>query len=410
MPNVRECMKQTIPRMISQPVHSLWLDRSTFEKGMSTEPAFLIAALRYALNVEATLPDPRNIDWTVLLRLADAHAVLPMLDSAVRNVSMRDDIAQEMRAAIEKSVGWSLAQSAELARLGDLFNKHEIPFIAVKGPLLSRYLYGDLSVRSSGDIDLFVKREDVLQICHILGSNGHRMSSTLHWNSASACLHSRESEMSFVSPSGVSIDVHWRLVPSYFASAFDKLDVWKCVMTATLAGRSIRVLAPEPLLLFLCAHGAKHMFERLAWICDIGRFLTVTPDLNWDAVIRRAERAHSLRQLWLGLELATDLLGTPAPPVLRHDPVVKTLLSAVRRRLLAGARPPAGAIESNAFCLRLLERPTHRLRYLAGLYLTPSEAEYRALRLPGSLYVLYYPYRPIRLFWKHAIRRSVRTW
>src|SRR5206468_10826195 len=122
--------------------------------------------------------------------------------------------------------------------------------------------------------------------------------STLHWNSASACLHSRESEISFVSPSGVSIDVHWRLLPSYFASAFDKLDVCKSATTAALAGRSIRVLAPEPLLLFLCAHGAKHMFERLAWICDVARFLIVTPDLDWPAILTAARHDRALRQLY----------------------------------------------------------------------------------------------------------------
>src|SRR5262245_51121271 len=149
---------------------------------MTAEPAFLIAALRRALNVETALQDGDNIDWTVLLRLADAHAVIPILDIALRDLSLPDNVAKELHTAVKRSAGWSLAQSAELVRLADLLDRNGIPFVAVKGPLLNAYLYGDLSVRSSGDIDLFVKRETVPQIQDILASSRYRMTSTLHWN------------------------------------------------------------------------------------------------------------------------------------------------------------------------------------------------------------------------------------
>src|SRR5207249_3213245 len=125
--------------------------------------------------------------------------------------------------------------------------------------------------------------------------------------------------VSFESPSGVSIDVHWRLVPTYFASAFDEPDGWESLRTVTLAGRRVHTLAPEPLLLFLCPHGAKHMFERLGWICDVARFLIVTPDLDWPAILAPARRTRALRQLLLGIRLAADLLSAPLPTGLPED-------------------------------------------------------------------------------------------
>jgi hypothetical protein len=54
-----------------------------------------------------------------------------------------------------------------------------------------------------------------------------------------------------------------------------------------------------------------------------------------------------------------------------------------------------------------MERTGHRLRYVAGEYLTPSEAEFRALQLPPRLFFLYYPFRPIRLLWKYAMQRQL---
>src|SRR5438128_11589161 len=110
------------------------------------------------------------------------------------------------------------------------------------------------------------------------------------------------------------------------------MDGWESLRTLTLAGRRVHTLAPEPLLLFLCSHGAKHMFERLGWICDIARFLMVTPDLAWPAVVTQARRARALRQVSLGVRLAADLLGAPSPGELPSDPAVKSLAGMVRYR------------------------------------------------------------------------------
>ena len=332
-----------------------------------------------------------------------------LLSAALRDQSIPEAVQQTLRCALEESVRRSLAQTGELARVAGLFEERGIPMVALKGPLLSHYLYGDLGARTSGDIDLLAKRKDVARIHDVLISQGYRLTSTLHWNSASACLRSRESEVSFESPSEVSIDVHWRLLPRYFASAFDEMDGWESLRTLTLAGRRVHTLAPEPLLLFLCSHGAKHMFERLGWICDVARFLIVTRELDWAATVAAARRTRALRQLSLGVRLAVDLRGAPASAELLPDPAVEPLARAVWNRLLAGATPPVPALESTRLYLRLLETPGHKLRFLSGLYFTPSEAEYRALKFPPRLFSLYYPFRPIRLLWKHVIRRPVRV-
>ena len=373
---------------------------------MRAEPTFLVAAVRRFLHPDTALTDPGNIDWSALVRLASAHAVTPMLYAALREVSMPDAIAAELRSGYESSVQRSLAQSGELARLSALLEKHGIPVITVKGPLLSRYLYNNLSARSSSDIDLLARPEDVLRIRDVLVPRQYRVANTLHWNSDSAYLRSRENEISFASPSGVSIDVHWRLLPRYFASPFDDLDVWRSVRTAMLAGRQIRTLAPEHVLLLICSHSAKHAFERLGWICDIARFLTVTPDLDWPAVIAQAARTRTLRQVSLGVRLAADVLGAPLPAGLPEDPAVARLAGLVRDRLLGGVATPTPARDLTRFCLGLVENSRHRLRFLTGHYLTPSEAEHMVLRLPPSLYFLYYPFRPARLFAKHVLGRA----
>jgi len=366
-----------------------------------------VAALRHFLNPKSTLPDAGKIRWNTLLDLAKAHAVTPMLYAALREVPLPDDIAAELRARFQNSVQWSLTQSAELARLTALLEENDITSISLKGPLLSRYLYGELGARSSGDIDLLVKPGDLLLIRDLLLSRGYRVANTLHWNSDSAYLRSRENEISFGSPSGVSIDVHWRILPRYFASPFDELDVWREPKTMALAGRQVLTLAPEHLLLLICSHSAKHGFERLGWICDIARFLIVSENLVWPAAVAQARRTHTLRQFSTGIRLAADLLRAPVPEVLPEDHAATHLADVVKDRFLSGVTEPLPAGELTRFCLGLLETRQHRLRYLTGHYLTPSEAEYKVLHLPPSMYFLYYPFRPARLFTKHVLRGSI---
>ncbi|PYT25415.1 MAG: hypothetical protein DMG57_25265 [Acidobacteria bacterium] len=55
-------------------------------------------------------------------------------------------------------------------------------------------------------------------------------------------------------------------------------------------GQQIHTMASEDLLIDLCAHGCKHLWQRLAWIGDIAA-LTRSRRLAWDVVIARAAGA-----------------------------------------------------------------------------------------------------------------------
>jgi len=109
---------------------------------MTIEAEFLIVAVRRFLNPEAALPDPKPIDWTALVGLAAAHAVTPMLYAALREQSVPEAVQENLRCALEDSVRRSLAQSGEFARVAGLLEERGIPVVALKGPLLSHYLYG----------------------------------------------------------------------------------------------------------------------------------------------------------------------------------------------------------------------------------------------------------------------------
>lgn len=372
---------------------------------MSREPEFLIAAVRRFLHPDAPLPDHSEIDWDRLLWLASDHAVIPALCLALKDTPLPASISQELRSSFAASSRRSLAQAGQIIQLVSLFQENGIPAISLKGPPLSQYLYGSLGMRSSGDVDLLVRPGDVVGVRDLLTASGYRMATTLHWNADSAYLRPRENEISFADATGtLTVDIHWRIRTSYFATALDATDVWGALTNVRLGGQQIPTLAPEHLLLFLCYHAAKHTFARLDWICDIARFLMVTPNLDWPAIRSVAGRTRTSRHVLLSIRLAVELLGAPEPPDFSGNTAVERIVCSIRERLLSGAVGLVAAGEATRYMLAVLETPGQRIRFLAGVYLIPSEAEYRVLRLPPSLYFLYYPFRQIRLVAKHVFR------
>jgi putative nucleotidyltransferase-like protein len=370
---------------------------------VSGEGEFLVAAVRRFFHPEDPPPDPSTIDWRELIRLSSDHAVTPMLYRALGSVAMPPDAAASFRSAFEQNTHWNLALSAELCRLAELFKEHEIAFVPLKGPALSEQLYGDLAMRCSGDLDWLVHQRDVLRVHNVLAARGYRVTSSLHWPCDSALLRCREAELSLVDEHSLSIDLHWQILPGYFPSAFDYEEVWQSLVSTEFCGRKIPLLCPEHLIHLLCAHGAKHAFERLGWICDVASCLKAFPDLRWAEVLAASTRAGTMRELLLGLKLAEDLFGIPLPAILPSDPAVEKLVRIVKNRVLAAAPIPIPESELIPFCLGLFESRRHRIRYLLG-HFSPSEAEYQVLQLPPALYFLYYFFRPIRLIARYAVR------
>lgn len=380
---------------------------------MTREIEFLLACVRRSIRPDYPLPDASALDWALLRHSAYLHSVTPLVCWAVQDATARVPAAllDELRRDLLHNAQFNLGLSTELTKLLALFEQHRIAVVPLKGPMLTARLYGNLALRTSADLDLLVREEDVLQAKRVIEANGYRLASTLHWHSAQACFRARESQISFAGQDDlISVDVHWRLLPGYFPSPFDKNEVWDELRAVELRGAPVSVLSPEHQLLFLCAHGTKHLWERLGWVCDVARFLQIEREIDWRSVFEQARQTSTSRMLSLGLLVAEDLLGVAVPPVaaehVASDHEARALARTVRERLFAGAPTPTPtpAPDAARFSLRCFERPSHKLRYILGTFVSPSEAEYRALRLPPALYWLYYPFRPLRLMAKYAAR------
>jgi hypothetical protein len=352
------------------------------------------------------------LDWELLVRAAAPQGVTALLYAALRTVcpdAVPGSILRALDERYQANVRRNLLIVRELSRLLGLMDARGIRVIPFKGPLLAAMAYGNLALRHSYDLDLLVHPREFSEAKDVLLSEGYHLEYEAEWE----CHLLAESRQWLV-------DLHQRIVPRYFPVVAGFAELWGNMQPVLLAGRPVRTLAPEDLLLVLSVQLAKDCREwkqRLVQICDTSELVRGHPDMDWDLVLRRAGRIGALRILLLDLELACRLLGAPLPePIrraLRAEPAVNVLAGEVCARLFPETEGPAEAIryrnggtlrEDSWFHLRLRERPRDRVRYLYQLartrfllLVTPTDRDRELLRLPGPLGFLSYLVRPARV-------------
>lgn len=346
------------------------------------------------------------VDWPYLARLAQRHAVVPLVYKSLPGgalsaapESVRRTLAEKYRANAARN----LLLGAELLRVAGSFDAGGVGLLAYKGPALAVSAYGDLSLRRFVDLDVLVRACDVGRASKLLRELGYETRGLTA--AQEAALVRTQHNVAYSRDGGrLTVELHWGVASRDFASLALDEGVWARSVRVPLLGGSVGSLSPEDLLLALCVHGTKHLWERLAWVCDVAAIIGANAALDWEAVLRRARAARVERMLLLGLWLARGLLGAGLPERVRlcaeGDPEVARLASEAASRMFDGAEyRPAGLLRSVRFNLRARSRARERLRYFRFI-LTPTDGDLTALALPARLSFVYYLLRPFRLLLK----------
>ncbi len=345
----------------------------------------------------------QDLDWGYLIETALVHGTLPMIYQCL----VRDSpgaIPPAVRAELhEHSFGnarRSFALTGELLKCLNLLGTHGIPAVPFKGPVLAATAYGDYAMRVYDDLDILVAEKDVLKARDLLVSQGYRPEFQLTRAQERAYLRAQSEFKVLRDEGGVIIELHWRITERYFSFLLNPEELWERLVPVSLAGQEVHTFSPEDLLLILCAHGTKHMWQRLVWICDVARLVS-SHQMDWQRVVEQARRLSSERMLLLGLFLAHELLGAALPEgvlgMARADPAVASLAAQVYVWLWSGPPDCLGDLDGCLFHLRARERVQDRVRYCLLLGLTPTPGDWACVELPPALFPLHYVLRPLRL-------------
>jgi Uncharacterised nucleotidyltransferase len=378
--------------------------------GLRREHALLL--MLCARGVEETDQDAgelaraRALDWEHLARLAQRHAVVPLVHRSLQTRARGAAPDPVRRALTEKyrvNAARNLLLAAELLRVAGLFESEGVGLLAYKGPALAVSAYGDLSLRRFVDLDVLVRARDVERAAGLLRRLGYETGGLTA--AQEAVLVRTQHNVAYSRDGGrLTVELHWDVASRDFAAVPLDDDLWRRSVRVPLLGGSVKTLAPEDLLLALCVHGTKHLWERLAWVCDVAAIISSNDALDWDALFERARGARVERMLLLGLALSHGLVGRGLPESVRArievDDEAGRLASEAAARMFEGDEyRPAGLLKSVRFNLRARKRTRERLRYFRFI-LTPTDGDLKSLALPARLSFVYYLLRPLRLLLK----------
>lgn len=260
-------------------------------------------------------------DWDTVVDLATRHRVAGIVREAVATHSIA--IPSSAERALEKAnlfaVARTMAQDAELARLTSAMAAEGVPVIVLKGPVLSRTVYGIPALRPYEDIDLVVPETHECAAAAVLlrcGLTEVRCDAEedrrLHAGHVEegAAFH-REFEGS---GGWVAVELHTDALQLGLNPACEA-GRWQRAVPAVDLPHAL-MLCPEDQLVYLAVHAHKHGFSRLIWLKDIDRFLrTYGSRLDWGLVEAVAGEEGARASVWYTLQLAVDMFGAPMPAI-----------------------------------------------------------------------------------------------
>jgi hypothetical protein len=357
----------------------------------ANEAALLISCLRGQPFIV-----PQELDWHVLLELAEAHGVALLLDQAFRERQV--EVPGFFSAAVRKHLDVVARFAAELEELLKQFAKEGIEVLPLKGPVLAETLYGNVTMRSCDDLDLLVRRKDFPKAGKLLFDLGF-----------AAPTAGDDYHRKFLRQ-GVLVELHYG-VASPRSFPFDLDGVWIRARNGQFRGQPMRVMSDGDLVLFLCLHGLKHGFSRLIWISDLACALESMRN-DWSQELMQCAQRQGLDQaLLIGCQIVHEVLPQQLPSEM-ESVLTESSQAAERARHAVERLFSEGTGANNdpeIWGFYLQTEGSARLRWRRRLsFLMPTAGDYAWAERHRIYRGLMPAIRPFRLLHKYGASRAWR--
>jgi hypothetical protein len=255
------------------------------------------------------------VDEGLLERLVEAgryHRVLNMVHLALKEIPGGN---HELRAALERyylhQIGHHLRALADLRSLENVLSEHGVPWLLVKGPVLSEVVYERPDLRVYNDLDVVIAREAFPDAIDALEASGFDLLDR-NWE---LIRRERRAQLHLSLRLGTVADVHHHLLNRAVVRHSLSLpmdDLWERATPVAVGNVHVRTLDPADTLLHLCIHAGLAGGDRLLWMKDIEQALLNQP-IAWDDVVHRARSWRAGALVGVVLHRARTEIGAPVP-------------------------------------------------------------------------------------------------
>jgi hypothetical protein len=298
-----------------------------------------------------------GVDLTGLPARADYHGisgyVLQGLRGAVADgVPVEPAVVAELERLQAEARIRQLLVRRDLAWLQTHLEEWEVPWLVLKGPVLSDRVHPGGALRSYRDLDVLVSGARFVEVVRALGRAGAEPSP----EARAAAPGTTEGELSLRLPDGTVLDLHQHILTAH-RERFE-VDVAGMLSRRRVVrlrdGAEVPTFDETDTVLHLALHAVSAGGHRLVWWADLRHCIERDPP-SWHELVDRARRTRTTSVLALALGVAEDQ-GVQVPVDLRELAVSPRWVASVRRAWRA--QPPGAALGRERSLAKALTRST----------------------------------------------------
>ncbi len=344
-----------------------------------------------------------NFDMQHFISLMHQHAVIPLVYTKLKELNPTPALLQKLKPLYYHIIKQNMALYLHLLQTYKILQEEQIKVLSLKGPLLAHLLYGDITKRQYGDIDILILHQDRYKAHQCLRKHHYQSEIDLHSSTIKPFFQS-VNVLGYVQ-NDMLVEVHWELLSKNYAVAWEEAELWQHNLQITIDDKRLPTLEHINHFLYLCVHGSKHLYERASWVCDIDRYLHSNYITSWHEVLQIATQKGILRMVLLSLLLTHRLLQTPLPAVLQNaihqDPKVTRLAKYILRQHYQSQEISSKNIRSFVVLVQMRERLRDKVRFVVYALFYPKLQDFKWVQLPYGVHLFYPLLRPLRLLLKY---------
>ncbi len=242
---------------------------------MSYEFLYLLEVMDATINKKELFHPSHDIDFCKFVELSENHMVSSIIYPTVSKVASSLDISTELLGRLKNyTLRHGMAQMRKKSYLLEVlkeFNKHDIPMILLKGPIIAE-LYPVPSARISVDSDIFIRVEDEERVRLLLTQELSYVAETNPSEVYVLTYHRKD----------YHIEVHSSLWEDDKGERYDRLtslgiDSFDNIEMIEVNGISTRTMTMTNTLVYLFYHMVKHFMIKgmgIRYLSDISLFIS----------------------------------------------------------------------------------------------------------------------------------------
>lgn len=257
------------------------------------------------------------LDWERFLRLVQHHRIVPIVARHLLGALGEEApiAAEPVLAELKRGASANAIQAmrllSELRRVLMTLRENGICVRVMKGLPLAQQLFGDISLRSVGDIDLLIDSNQTLRADSALRALGYGSVFASERFTPKQFAYYRDHWKDFPyehAERRVTIDLHWRCFRNASMTA-QQLCAARPVVREVLGGLEVETLPRREGLLYLCVHGTLDGWLYLKALTDVAAQVRGMPEQELDTIAQLAESYAVKPELTATLLLVRGYFG-----------------------------------------------------------------------------------------------------